>query len=71
MRCSFWLIGFIRLKDIAAILDRLVDLPTEQGFAPGSKLYVYQEVIDFDDEAIKVTEYYDTGPSSVSGYISL
>lgn len=49
------------IKDIAAILSKLNDLPTDQGFAPGSKLFVYQEVIDFDDEAIKVTEYYDTG----------
>ena len=48
-------------QDIKAMLDRLHDLPTDQGFPPGSKLFVYQEVIDLNDEAIKATEYVDTG----------
>jgi hypothetical protein len=48
-------------QDIKAMLDRLRDLPIDQGFAPGSKLFVYQEVIDLNDEAIKATEYVDTG----------
>jgi len=48
-------------QDIAAILSKLNDLPIDQGFQPGSKMFVYQEVIDLNDEAIKVTEYYDSG----------
>jgi alpha-amylase len=48
-------------EDIAAILGKLKDLPTDQGFAPGSKMFVTQEVIDRNDGAVKVGEYYDTG----------
>lgn len=47
--------------DIKAMLDGLNELPTDQGFPAGSKMYVYQEVIDQNDGAIKVDEYYDTG----------
>lgn len=36
-------------KDIAAMLSRLNDLPTDQGFPAGSKFYVFQEVIDQND----------------------
>ena len=43
------------------MLSRLIDLPTDQGFAPGSKMFVFQEVIDQGGEPIKVNEYYDTG----------
>lgn len=58
------------LKDIASILSRLDDLPTDQGFPAGSKFYVFQEVIDQNDGAIKVDEYYDTGRRSRGGKIS-
>lgn len=37
-------------QDISAILSRLNDLPTDQGFLAGSKFYVFQEVIDQSDE---------------------
>jgi len=47
--------------DISNMLSRLIDLPTDQGFAPGSKMFVFQEVIDQGGEPIKVNEYYDTG----------
>lgn len=47
--------------DIAAILAKLNPLPTDQGFPAGSKFYVFQEVIDQNDGAIKVDEYYDMG----------
>lgn len=43
------------------MLDRLKPLPTEHGFPAGSTFYVFQEVIDQNDGAIKVDEYYDTG----------
>ena len=33
--------------DMKAILDRLDNLPTGQGFAAGARAFVYQEVIDF------------------------
>lgn len=39
----------------------LKDLPTEHGFPPGAKFFVYNEVIDRNDGAIKVDEYYDIG----------
>ena len=48
-------------QDISNMLSRLIDLPTDQGFAPGSKMFVFQEVIDQGGEPIKVNEYYDTG----------
>ncbi|XP_046454250.1 alpha-amylase-like isoform X3 [Daphnia pulex] len=48
-------------EDISATLSRLTDLPTDQGFPAGSKFYVFQEVIDQNDGAIKVDEYYNTG----------
>lgn len=40
------------------------DLPTEHGFPAGSKLFVYSEVIDRNDGAVKVDEYYDIGTYS-------
>ena len=54
----------IHSKDIKAMLNGLNDLPTDQGFPPGAKMFVYQEVIDQNDGAIKVDEYYDTGTLS-------
>jgi alpha-amylase len=38
-------------EDIAAITSGVNNLPTEHGFAPNSKLFVYSEVIDRNDEA--------------------
>ena len=34
-------------SDMKAILDRLDNLPTGQGFTAGARAFVYQEVIDF------------------------
>lgn len=48
-------------QDIQAILSKLNTLPTSQGFVDGSRLYVYQEVIDQNDGAVTVDQYYDTG----------
>ena len=48
-------------KDIANILNRLTDLPTSQGFAAGSKLFVYQVVYSQNEGIVKVDEYYNTG----------
>ena len=47
------------------MLGKLNDLPTDQGFAPGSKMFVFQEVIDQGGEPIKVNEYYNTGKEHV------
>ncbi|XP_032776971.2 alpha-amylase [Daphnia magna] len=47
--------------DIANMLSRVKDLPTSHGFPAGSKLFVYNEVIDRNDGAVTVDEYYDTG----------
>lgn len=43
------------------MLSRVKDLPTSHGFPAGSKLFVYNEVIDRNDGAVTVDEYYDTG----------
>ena len=50
---------------IAAITSRVNNLPTEHGFAPNSKLFVYSEVIDRNDGAVRVDEYYDVGTVDV------
>ena len=55
-------------EDIAAITFRVNNLPTEHGFAPNSKLFVYSEVIDRNDGAVRVDEYYDVGTVDVVGY---
>ncbi|KZS14665.1 Alpha-amylase 1 [Daphnia magna] len=47
--------------DIAAITSRVNTLPTEHGFPPNSKFFVYSEVIDRNDGAVRVDEYYDVG----------
>ena len=44
-----------------AMLNKVKTLPTDQGFAPNSKLFVYTEVIDRNDGVVKVDEYYDHG----------
>ena len=43
------------------MLAKVKPLSTDHGFTEGSKLFVYQEVIDNSDGAIRVNEYYDTG----------
>ena len=43
------------------MLANVKPLSTDHGFTEGSKLFVYQEVIDNNDGAIRVHEYYDTG----------
>ena len=48
-------------EDIEDIQSRLVDLPTDHGFPPGSKPFFVSEVIDRNDGAVKVDEYYDFG----------
>lgn len=45
------------------MLAKTKTLSTEHGFAEGSKLFVYQEVIDRNDGAVRVQEYFDTGTS--------
>ena len=56
---------FASTQDIVATLALLKSLPTDQGFPAGSKFYVFQEVIDQNDGAIKVDEYYDMGIHTV------
>ena len=48
-------------EDIAGIQDRLNSLPTEHGFKAGSKPFFCHEVIDRDDGAVIVDEYFDLG----------
>ena len=48
-------------EDIAGIQDRLNSLPTKHGFKAGSKPFFYHEVIDRDDGAVIVDEYFDLG----------
>jgi hypothetical protein len=49
------------VQDISDILAKVKPLPTSQGFAPNSKLFIYQEVIDFNNEAVKSAEYFENG----------
>lgn len=49
-------------KDLAVIYSRLHNLNVDHGFAPNSKPFIYQEVIDYGTgEAVKKTEYNDIG----------
>lgn len=48
-------------KDLKAIEELLNELPTSQGFPAGSRPFVYQTVVEFNEFAIKVGDYYDTG----------
>ena len=48
-------------EDIANIMSRVKSLPTSHGFAANSKLFVYSEVIDRNDGAVTVDQYYDVG----------
>lgn len=43
------------------MVSRVKDLPTSHGFPLNSKLFVYNEVIDRDDGAVRVDEYYGIG----------
>jgi len=36
-------------------------LPIEHGFPADSRLFVFQEVTDIDDEAVTINEYFGTG----------
>lgn len=48
--------------DLDNILKRVKDLPTEHGFAPGSRAFIYTEVIDMlNTEPIGGAEYYSMG----------
>lgn len=47
--------------DLQVIYGRLKTLNTEHGFAPGSKAYIFQEVIDLGGEAISGDEYIHLG----------
>ena len=46
---------------MSAIQNRLNDLNTAQGFAPGSQPFFIHEVIDKSDGAVTVQEYIDMG----------
>jgi len=48
-------------EDISAILGMTKDLSPDHGFAPGSRLFVYQEVIDMGGEPVKKEEYVGMG----------
>ena len=52
-------------EDILSMMSRVKDLPTDQGFAPNSKMFVYNEVIDRDDGVVRVDQYYDIGKASI------
>lgn len=47
--------------DISKIIGPVDHLPTDQGFPVLSKLFVYSDVTDRNDGAVKVDEYYDIG----------
>lgn len=44
-------------QDLQFIYDHLKPLWPEHGFLPGAKPYIYQEVIDWGNSAIKSSEY--------------
>lgn len=44
-------------SDLNTIYSRLKNLNTEHGFPPNARPYVYQEVIDYGNEAISKREY--------------
>ncbi|XP_012251588.2 alpha-amylase A-like [Athalia rosae] len=48
-------------EDLAVIFSRLNNLSTDHGFRPGSRPFIYQEVIDNGGEAISSTEYTHLG----------
>ena len=48
-------------EDIAGIQERLHSLPSRHGFREGSKAFFYHEVIDRNDGAVLVDEYFHLG----------
>lgn len=48
-------------SDLQVIYSRLNDLPTNQGFAPNSRPYIFQEVIDLGGESVSAVEYIGLG----------
>lgn len=48
-------------KDLREIYRRLRTLNTDYGFPPNTKPYIYQEVIYFGNEPIKLEEYTPLG----------
>ncbi|XP_055692020.1 alpha-amylase 1-like [Lutzomyia longipalpis] len=47
--------------DLQAIYSSVIDLNTAQGFPAGSRSFIFQEVIDSGNEAIKKTDYSGIG----------
>ncbi|XP_065339160.1 alpha-amylase A-like [Cloeon dipterum] len=47
--------------DMQAIMDQLHDLNTDHGFAPGSRPFLAQEVIDLGGSIVGFTDYLDLG----------
>ena len=43
--------------DLKVIYSRLKDLNVEHGFAPGTRPFIFQEVIDYGGEAVSKYEY--------------
>ena len=54
--------------DMEAIFDNLNDLSTEHGFAPGSRPFMFQEVIEQESEPIKGAEYFHLGTVTEFNY---
>ncbi|CAG9564103.1 unnamed protein product [Danaus chrysippus] len=48
-------------EDMRVIFSRLHNLNTDHGFAPNSRPYIYQEVIDYGGEAVSRDEYTPIG----------
>ncbi|PSN30052.1 Alpha-amylase A [Blattella germanica] len=48
-------------EDLEYIYNHVNDLNTEHGFAAGSRAFIYQEVIDWGNDAIRKFEYTDLG----------
>lgn len=48
-------------KDLEIIYSRVKNLSLEHGFAPGTRPYIFQEVIDYGGEGISKYEYNDIG----------
>ena len=48
-------------QDISAMQDLTSDLNTEQGFPSGTRPFFYHEVIDRNDGAVLVSDYYGLG----------
>jgi alpha-amylase len=53
--------------DLSAIYGRLKNLNTQFGFAPNSRPFIYQEVVDLGGDAISKTEY--SGMAAVTEFL--